>query len=112
MLKKTAIIGLIAFIHFVLCVGIVPGTMAFVAGYNSGMLAPSAFFRILVMATTVLHYPIISLALYSRQWFPGKWIYVPIGINSLLWGSAIYIGAAVYLKLKKSYGNRNPKYTG
>ena len=112
MLKKTAIIGLVTIIHFVLCVGIVPGTMAFVAGYDSGIQAPSVLFRILVVTTTVLHYPIISLALYSRHWFPGKWIYVPIGINSLLWGIAIYMGAAVYLKLKKSYGNRKHQHTG
>ena len=101
MLKKTAIIGLIAIIHFTLCVGIVPGTMALVAGHDTGSQAPSAFFSLLVMVTTVLHYPIISLALYSRHWFPGQWIYVPIGINSLLWGIALYIGWAVYLKLRK-----------
>jgi hypothetical protein len=112
MLKKTAIIGLIGIIHFALCVGIVPGTMAFVARYDSGMQAPSVFFRILVAATTVLHYPIISLSLYSRQWFPGKWIYVPIAINSALWGIAIYIGTAVYLKLKKNYASRNHPHTG
>jgi hypothetical protein len=35
MLKKTAIIGLIAIIHFALCVGIVPGTMTLVAGYDT-----------------------------------------------------------------------------
>jgi hypothetical protein len=112
MLKKTAIIGLIAIIHFVACVGIVPGTMTLVAGFDSGIQAPSVFFRILVTVTTVLHYPIISLALYSRQWFPGKWIYVPIGLNSLLWGIGIYCGGAVYLKLKKKYGNRNHQHTG
>ncbi len=101
MLKKTAIIGLIAIIHFALCVGIVPGTMTLVAGYDDDSQAPSAFFRVLVVATTVLHYPIISLALYSRHWFPGKWIYVPIGMNSLLWGIALYSGGALYLKIRK-----------
>ena len=104
MLKKTAIIGLIAIIHFALCVGIVPATMTLVAGYDGGAQAPSAFFRLLVVATTVLHYPIVSLALYSRHWFPGKWIYIPIGINSLLWGIALYLCGAVYLKLRK-HGN-------
>ena len=101
MLKKTAIIGLIAIIHFALCVGIVPGTLTLGAGYDDGSQAPSAFFRLLVVATTVLHYPVISLALYSRHWFPGKWIYVPIGMNSLLWGIALYLGGAVYYKLRK-----------
>ena len=101
MLKKTAIIGLIAIIHFVLCVGIVPGTMTLAAAYHTGSLSPPALFRLLVAATKVLHFPIISLALYSRHWFPGRWIYVPIGINSLLWGIALFIGGAVYLKLRK-----------
>ena len=112
MLKKTAIIGLIAIFHFVLCVGIVPGTMTFVAGYDTGMQAPFVYFRILVIATTVLHYPIITLALYSRQWFPGKWIYIPIGVNSLLWGLAIYCSAAMGRKLKKSHDSRKHQHTG
>jgi hypothetical protein len=86
--------------------------MTFVAGYDTGMQAPSVFFRILVIATTVLHYPIIALALYSRQWFPGKWIYVPIGVNSLLWGMAIYFSVALGLKLKKSHGSRKHQHTG
>ena len=101
MLKKIAIIGLIAIIHFALCVGIVPGTMALVAGYDAASQAPSPLFRLLVVATTVLHYPIISLALYSRDWFPGNWVYVPLGVNSLLWGIVLYTGVFVYLKLRK-----------
>ena len=103
MLKKTAIIGLIAIIHFALCVGIVPGTMTLVAGYDAGSQAPAAFFRLLVVVTMVLHYPIISLALYSRDWFPGHWVYVPVGINSLLWGIALYTGGVVYLKLRRRW---------
>ncbi len=103
MLKKTAIIGLIAIIHFALCVGIVPGTMTLATGYDAGSQAPSAVFRLLVVVTMVLHYPIISLALYSRDWFPGNWVYVPVGINSLLWGIALYTGGAVCLKLRKRW---------
>ena len=49
--------------------------------------------RVLVALTRVLYFPIITLSLYSRQWFPGNWIFVPISVNSLLWGVA---AAAVF----------------
>ena len=90
MLKKTAIIGLIGIIHFGLSAAIVPLSMEIATAGDSGIQTPSVLFRILALVTEVLYFPIISLALYSRHWFPGNWIYIPIGINSLLWASAIY----------------------
>lgn len=39
--------------------------------------------------TKVFYFPIVSLALYPRHWFPGPWIYVPVIVNSLLWGFLI-----------------------
>lgn len=45
--------------------------------------------KALITLTRVLYFPIITLSLYSRQWFPGNWIYVPICANSLIWGAAM-----------------------
>jgi hypothetical protein len=45
--------------------------------------------KVLIALTRILYFPIITLSLYSRQWFPGNWIYVPICANSLIWGTAI-----------------------
>jgi len=47
--------------------------------------------KTLIALTRILYFPIITLSLYSRQWFPGNWIYVPICANSLLWGAVIAI---------------------
>jgi hypothetical protein len=45
--------------------------------------------KTLIALTRILYFPIITLSLYSRQWFPGNWIYVPICANSLIWGAAM-----------------------
>ena len=101
MLKKTAILSLIGILHFGLSAGIVPGTLAVISGGDSAGQTPSLILRTLVIATKVLHFPIISLAVYSRQWFPGNWVYIPIGLNSLLWAVAIYFCIALYRNLKR-----------
>jgi hypothetical protein len=101
MLKKTAIISLIWILHFGLSAGIVPGTLAVISGGDPVSQTPSLILRAMVIATQVLHFPIISSALYSRQWFPGNWIYIPIGINSLLWAVVIYFCVALYRNLKE-----------
>lgn len=57
--------------------------------------------KILVMVTRILYFPIITLSLYSRQWFPGNWIYIPIFANSLVWGSVIYFSFYLWRKYFK-----------
>jgi len=46
--------------------------------------------KALVVLTRILYFPIITLSLYSRQWFPGNLIYIPIIANSLIWGVVLY----------------------
>jgi hypothetical protein len=100
MLKKTAILILFGLAHFGLSAGIVPGTLAVISGGYFTDQAPPLILRTLVVITKVLHFPIITLAAYSRHWFPGNWIYIPIGINSLLWAAAIFLWFVLYRKLK------------
>jgi hypothetical protein len=40
--------------------------------------------------TKLLHFPLVTLALYPREWFPGNWVYLPMAANSLIWGFGIY----------------------
>ena len=56
----------------------------------------------LIVVTRILYFPIITLSLYSRHWFPGDWIYVPMGANSLLWGIGIAIVLWFWPKASKS----------
>ena len=90
MLRKPSLIFVIATAHFVIVKIIVALTM------HMGMFAADSsrttgfIGHVLVWITRGLYFPIISLSLYSRQWFPGNWIYVPMAANSLLWGITLY----------------------
>jgi hypothetical protein len=97
-MKKPAVIILIALIHFGLSVLIVAISMSVLTAAATVPAAPPSGVRILVVATRILHFPIVSLSWYSRQWFPGNWIYVPIIVNSLVWAVGIY---AFYMLVKK-----------
>ena len=82
-----------------------PATLAVGGTPGYEQMEPGFAFKALVLATRVLHYPIISKSLYSRKWFPGGWIYIPILINSLLWASGIFSLRWVYKKIKKKKTN-------
>jgi hypothetical protein len=101
MLKKTAIILLIGLVHFALSVAIVSLVMAVETAGEGELQTPSAMFRLLAGITKLLHFPIISLAWYSRHWFPGNWIYIPMGLNSILWGIGIYFCTLLSTKFIK-----------
>ena len=89
-MKKIGIIIFIALCHFGLCVLIVPMTMAVARTMISQQPQSSPVIRLLVFLTGTLHFPIISLSLYPRMWFPGNWIYFPIAMNSLIVAAGIY----------------------
>ena len=99
-MKKFAIIVLIALIHFGSSVVIVATSMSVATAMNPVPAVPTFGFRLLVVATRILHFPIISLSWYSRQWFPGDWIRIPILINSFLWAGGIYFLVIVCKKIR------------
>jgi hypothetical protein len=47
----------------------------------------------------VLYFPVITMAFYPRQFFPGNLIIVPLFMNSLLWALVIYIIAVLIKKV-------------
>ena len=100
-MKKFGIIILIAVIHFALSVSIVAITVSIGSTLPPGQAQPSLGLKTLVLATKVLHFPIISQALVSRHWFPGSWIYIPTFCNSLLWAAGIYALFYLYKRSKK-----------
>jgi hypothetical protein len=89
-MKKSVIFLSIALTHFGLSVLIMPLTMSVAGALNAAQSMPTIFMQTLVAATRILHCPVISLSWYSRRWFPGDWIRIPILINSLLWAGGIY----------------------
>jgi hypothetical protein len=79
----------IALIHFSLGNLILPLTMALTAQAAATPDGPGIAVRLLVRATKLLHFPVVTLALYPREWFPGDWVYVPMAANSLIWAGGI-----------------------
>ena len=109
-MKKFGIIILIALIHFALSVSIIAVTLSIGSTLTPGQAQPSLGFKSLVLATKVLHFPIISQALFSRHWFPGGWIYIPTFVNSLIWAAGIYALLYLHKKLKKKKTNGKRKH--
>lgn len=94
----------IAAIHFAACRLVVWAAMQMGMFAAGGGHATGFFGHALVLLTRILYFPILTLALYSRHWFPGNWIWVPMIANSLIWGLVLYGGyrLARYLKPKLS----------
>lgn len=80
----------IAIIHFGLSQLIIPATMALTRQSTGTPEGTGLAVTLLVRATKLLHFPVVTLALYPREWFPGNWVYVPMAVNSLIWASGIY----------------------
>ena len=102
MMKKLWIVIALAAGHLAISRIIVAVTMQIDIYAADAGWATVALGRSLIALTRVLYFPIISLSLYSRQWFPGNWIYVPICANSLLWGAAMAFIAWWWRKRRKT----------
>lgn len=90
MLKKLIAILSIAAVHLALSRIIVALTLTIDMLDPDTGRATVLFGKMMIHVTRILYFPILTLSLYSRQWFPGNLIYIPICINSLVWGLAVY----------------------
>jgi len=68
---------------------IIPATMALTQQSAGTPEGHGLAVTLLVRLTKLLHFPLVTLALYPREWFPGYWVYVPMALNSLIWGIGI-----------------------
>ena len=99
-MKKIIMIFLIALVHLGVSKTVVAIALAGTSG-NAFDGEMSMWVKMLIWTTKVLYFPIISLSLYSRKWFPGKLIYIPIFTNSLLWAAVIYFAVRYFSKILK-----------
>jgi len=79
----------IGVIHFSLSNLILPLTMVWVKQASIVSAEPGMAVTLLVRVTKLLHFPLVTLALYPREWFPGNWVYLPMAANSLIWAFGI-----------------------
>jgi hypothetical protein len=89
----------IAAAHFGLSNLILPLTLALTAQAAGTTDGPGLAVTLLVRATKLLHLPLVTLALYPREWFPGNWVYVPMAANSAIWACAVYYLIGLYRRL-------------
>jgi hypothetical protein len=82
--------AILAVAHFAASLLIVPLTLKVGEALPDGA-ADSFLFGLLTQTTKLLYFPILSLALYPRHWFPGQMITIAIAVNSLLWGAALVL---------------------
>ena len=90
-MKKIAAIVTIAAVHFAAAKAIVAITLSGAAPAAYDPQASTVWIRILVVITKILYFPVITLAAYPRHLFPGNLIYIPMAVNSLLWGIGVYV---------------------
>lgn len=88
--RKCLLVLAIAAAHFVLSRLVLPITMALTAQAAGAPDGPGTAVTLLVRVTKLLHFPLVTLALYPREWFPGDWVYVPLALNSVIWAFGIY----------------------
>jgi hypothetical protein len=97
-MRKVAIVLAISAAHMILCRGLTFFGAELSRFTGEGLQAFLVF--TIVWITRILYFPILTLSLYSRQWLPGNWVYVAIGINSILWGIFLYAAWVVFQKYR------------
>ena len=88
-MKKILLILVIAVTHAVFTKIISMISLSVVTA-NANEIQMSFIGRWMMMLSKVLYFPVITMAWYPRQFFPGNFIVIPLFINSLLWALMIY----------------------
>jgi len=101
-MKKTFIIFVIAAAHSVITKF---ASMIALSVFTANVNEPQMSFvgRGMIMLSKVLYFPVITLAWYPRQFFPGNYVVIPLFINSLLWALVIY---ALLILIKRIFKAR------
>lgn len=99
--RKVLTLLVIAGAHFAFSRLVLSVTMALTAQVAGTPEGPGTAVTLLVRMTKLLHFPLVTLALYPREWFPGNWIYVPLALNSTIWAFGIYGLIGLFRKSSK-----------
>lgn len=97
-MKRIAAIVIVSAAHFALCrlvnAAVLSSTAANVLETGQPFSA-----TLMLWLSKALYFPLLSLPLYSRNWFPGDLILLVMAANSLLWGMGLVLGAAAAKKI-------------
>jgi hypothetical protein len=99
-MKKIILVLSIAVGHMLLCKLI--SVLVLSQSSASAFQGPPSFTTMaLVWTARVLYFPMVTLSLFPREWFPGGLVNIPIFLNSLIWGGMIGLVAVVVCKRKR-----------
>jgi hypothetical protein len=90
MINKILKIFVISLMHFAVVLAITRLGLGIIVrgsietGFNSFLAL------VFVWISRILYFPVITLSLFPRNLFPGGMVYVPIALNSIIWGVCIY----------------------
>jgi hypothetical protein len=98
-MKNIFIILFIAVVHSVLTKFVSMVTLSVVTA-NVNETQMSFIGRLMMMLSKVLYFPVITMAWYPRQFFPGNFVVIPLFVNSLLWAFVIY---ALFMLIKRNF---------
>jgi len=90
MIKKAGNILLISLIHFAVVSGTTHLGLKVIGWGTAETVAKTIFPPVFVWLSRILYFPVITLSLFPRHLFPGGMVYIPIALNSLIWGIFIY----------------------
>jgi drug/metabolite transporter (DMT)-like permease len=91
MIKKFLKILFISLMHFATVSAITWLGLWVIVGRSIETGVNSFLSPVFVWFSRILYFPIITLSLFPRNLFPGWMVYIPIALNSLMWGICIYM---------------------
>jgi hypothetical protein len=91
MIKNILKILLISLLHFIVVSGIAWLGLLVIEGGSMESGVRSFLSPVFVWVSRILYFPVVTLSLFPRNLFPGGMVYIPIVLNSLIWGVCIYI---------------------
>lgn len=91
MINKVLKILLISLIHFALVSAVTWMGLWMIEGGSLETGVKSFLSPVFVWGSRILYFPVVTLSLFPRNLFPGGMVYVPIVLNSLIWGICVYI---------------------
>ena len=89
-MKRIFTVGLIAAVHTALCWLVSQLTLHAIPHLPAMNRTGTDMGDWLVYLSKILYAPLITLSLYPRFFFPGRWIWVPVFANSVVWAVILY----------------------
>jgi hypothetical protein len=100
-------IGLIAAVHAAVCWLVTQLTLHAIPHLAAMSRSGPDVNQWLVYVSKILYAPLITFGLYPRLVFPGRWIWIPVLANSVLW--AVILSGAYHIITRDGFFKRRSR---